>query len=534
MRLAGAQSSTHIMAFAQVYEYAAVLTIPIAVAGIWLGRGLPPPWQSPAYTLDVASATAVLLVLCVAPAVWSAARARLDLFELGVSYGLVYFLYFGARSLWILHVPQTLDGETPYPSVVLAALPAAIWYADIGMAAYLVGYRSSFGRSLPEIRLAGLRIGDRLEGARAGACATALYLLGFVARWPDLTHGWFMGFAAAQFARQVPAAVQSLTYFSVLGVLAYALLVTALCVSPLKRFLWLLAAVIVPTEILFAFVTGSKFALITLLCVPMLAWHYLRRPVSPATVVALVAVVVLIVTPLVGTYRASVESRGQMTRTAGDVPRVLAHVGKALVAQPVGVSLGGAVSIFLHRLSGIDGLAVVLRGVPSTEPFARGRTLAWTAKLLMPTAVWPDKYDRLHASLLAVPRLFGYPDFIFGGIGLTEPAELYLNFGVTGLLLGMALIGGLHGLLVGWLRRPNVPLRVFVYSLLWPWVMMSVEGWFYAVYPNLLRIAGLSLLVAWAAVGASPWRRPQVSARQFHRNPPGPPRVAATRHVRTR
>jgi hypothetical protein len=503
----------HLRRLASWWHRGWYLGLPVVLAGMLVDAAARAVWHSEAYLFEIYLSASILLVLCLTPLLDNMRRGHVDPFELDVGFSLVYFLYFGARALWLLYDPSTLIGETPYPSVVLAGLPAAVWYADLGMAAYLAGYRllshAQSGRPF-----AGSGALARFDTRVVGVLVLPLYALGFLARMPDLAHGWFMGFAAAEFAGSVPAAVQSLTYFSVLGLLAYALVFVCLATPGARNpMLWALASVIVPLEVMFAFITGSKFYLVTLLCIPVIIGHYLRRRVSAAALAGLLAVYVFAVAPAVSVYRSTVDYRELRFGTMGrELPRVAAQVGTSLLRLSPGAYVESSFGAFLHRLSGVDGLAIVVRGVPSRIAFQRGRTLAWVGKVLVPTAVWPRKYDRIEDDLSSVPRLFGYPGFVQGGIGLTEDAELYLNFGVLGILAGMLGIGMLHRVGVIWLQCPMSPWRVWIYSLAWPWMMFSVEGWFYTIYPNVFRTVVLALLVVWAAAQLS-----RALARARHR-----------------
>jgi hypothetical protein len=450
--------------------------------------------------LEVVLGVAVLFALCAVPAIRSRRTGSFDIFELGVSFAAIYFLYIGVRALDLLIDPGVLAAETPHPSVIMAGLAQAVWYANLGAAAYLAGYRLPFPYGRAAVRFFA---GDTHVGARlVDAVAIVFYVLGWLARLPELTHGWFLTTAASRFAGQVPPAVQTVSFFSILAVLGYALSLVALAVPggsrPGPR---VLAAVLTCLEFIYAFIIGSKFYLGLIVFILLLLAHYLRRRISPAVLLATILVFMFVVTPIVTEYREVAGLESIPLRAFG---REFPHVTKQVIARLRRFTPAQFVTIssqaVLDRLSGVDGIAAVVRGVPQITGYAHGASLAWVVKVLEPTIIRPAKYDVLARVLTPVPRLFGYPDFSRGGIALTEVAEFYWNFGIAGILIGMFLVGLLQRAAVACLLQPVSPLRAFIYAILWPWMMTAVEGWAFSIYPNVFRLTALAALIAWGTL----------------------------------
>jgi hypothetical protein len=455
---------------------------------------------SSAYPAQVGLGVFVLFLLCMIPAVRSMRAGTLDIFELGVSFAAVYFLYIGVRALGILVDPGVLGSETPHPSVIIAGLPQAVWYANLGMVAYLTGYRIPVqcGRGWVQFFVEDTRVSARL----LDGVAMALYVLGWLARLPDLTHGWYLTSAASRFAGQVPPTVQTLSYFSILAVLGYGLSLVALFAPggnrPGPR---LVAAVLTPAEFLYAFLIGSKFYMGLVVFILLVLAHYLWRRISPAVLLGTILVFIFIITPIVAEYRNVAGLESIPLRSFG---REFPHVAKEVI---VGLERYTPYQYFtissravLDRVSGVDGIAVVARGVPQITGYARGASLLWVVKMFEPTAIRPGKYDALARVLSPVPYLFGYPDFSRGGTAITEVAEFYWNFGIVGILAGMCLVGLLHRVVVAWLLHPVSPLRAFTYAILWPEMMTGVEGWVYAIYPIVFRLAALAVMISWGTL----------------------------------
>lgn len=485
-----------------------MLTVIAGMAVSWSVRAV---FGLAGYPVEVCLGVVVLLGLCVAPMVRSARTGAFDLFELAVGFAGIYFLYFGLRALVLLVDPGILVGKTPHPSVIVAALPQAIWYANLGMAAYLAGYRVS--PRLPLFRERLFRAAEGVDARLLVQAAIVIYVLGWLARLPELLRGWFVTVAASRFAADIPPSMQSVSYFTLLGIFGYTLSLVALCVPggdrPLPR---VAAAVFTPLEFLYAFLIGSKFHLGLVISILFIVRHYLYRRISPRSVLLTILIFIFVVTPVITVYRGIAAVEDIPLRNFGSqLPRVGAQTIAGLRAFTPERYVEGSVRAFTDRLSGIDGLAVTLRGVPLVVDYVHGATLIWVVKILVPTILEPGKNAPLAQLLAPVPRLFGFPDARNGGIAITSVAEFYWNFGTPGVLLGMWIVGALQGGITVLLLRPPSPLGVFVYAVTWAWMMTGVEGWAYAVYGNALRLGGLAVLISFAILWVARWRHAPVA-----------------------
>jgi hypothetical protein len=105
-----------------------------------------------------------------------------------------------------------------------------------------------------------------------------------------------------------------------------------------------------------------------------------------------------------------------------------------------------------------------------------GETLQWAAQAVVPRALFGSKHDpgtfgndfgRAYGVVLPVDHRTSY--------AVTQPGELYLNFGVLGILFGMPVIGGLFRVLSSYLReRGTDPLAMAIYASL-GWAIVNGE-----------------------------------------------------------
>lgn len=477
-------------------------------------------WQTQRAALTYV-ATATLTGLAAVPWIVGAHRKSIDLMELVYPFSLLYFVEFGGRTIWILLNRKAMELQTPHPSVIAMGLLPAIVAASLGLAAYLVAYY------LPDLRrraVAAPRTPSP-DGGTLAWLALAIYGAGLAFRAPLLFGGWFMGFAAGRYASQVSPTVHSLAYLGILSVMGYALAFVTYYrpgghPAWFRRVLWL---GIVPLETLYTFLVGSKFFFAVLLFMPIVVYHYLRRPIRLTRLALVLAFFLLVVTPLVSAYRLVADSGNLTIKTfATGFPRLVASLLGRLLSFSPREYLDASIGVAVTRFVGIDALAAVMRGIPVLTDFQHGQSLLWMVKILIPTFVWPGKYDALELDLAPVPRFFGFEDFSRGGLSITQPAEFYWNFGLPGVIVGMALVGLFQRFVVATLRRPMEPLRIYLYALVWVWIVLSFEGWTFALYPNIVRILALGTAVVWVGTKLAAWERRRASASEEYAHPQNP------------
>jgi hypothetical protein len=127
----------------------------------------------------------------------------------------------------------------------------------------------------------------------------------------------------------------------------------------------------------------------------------------------------------------------------------LAH-GYPTQYQGVGI-IGNVVNGILFRLKGVDYYIVITDKVPSSIPYQGGRSLWEPALSILPGAKQFLNLDPQYRQL----SLGRYIDQVFVSEGpttdpssqsATEPGDLYLNFGIPGVAVGMLVLGMLYGI----------------------------------------------------------------------------------------
>lgn len=198
------------------------------------------------------------------------------------------------------------------------------------------------------------------------------------------------------------------------------------------------------TASIYPIFTSSRMTIMMMIVRMVLVWMCLRGEPRPRSVLALVALGFMIIGPMLAFRRGLADWEG-----------VGGHLGVArLLEETVGSR---------HFLD-LTKTAHVLAAVPGEMDYQYGRTLLTWLVAPVPRAVWPDKPavnvgQELGPALFETNARTGVPPGMVG--------ELYLNFGLLGVLVGLLAVGlllrSLYATLEPHLATPGVAL---VYALL--------------------------------------------------------------------
>jgi hypothetical protein len=223
---------------------------------------------------------------------------------------------------------------------------------------------------------------------------------------------------------------------------------------------WVLAAI----ELVWAAPTGSRGQLVGVLMMLLVVGYYgASRAVRVKTVVLLAILVVFVIFPFALYYRNESNPPGAPQKA------FVSAAGKTFNRPLTAAAADGFIATF-SRFSDVASLAVIVGRDPSYSSRSPGETLLWTIQGLVPRAILQSKAD---------PGSFGNefgrtyglntPDNYTTSMAVTQPGELYMNFGVLGMLLMLA-VGGLYRAIAEYLvGRGDDPVALAIYAALaWP------------------------------------------------------------------
>jgi hypothetical protein len=360
------------------------------------------------------------LFLCwLGPLLFSWFRGQLDWFEPIHVFGFVYFVFFGLGSVWTVNDPTFVA----YDLHIVPYVPKAALFCMLGHLALIVGYYGPWsGRASrrPAPR--------RLRGLLYLAATGGLGLVGFFALGIQKQ--------ALVAGTSVAGVINSLTQLAPIFLFAWALAWMIFFSDTASRQQKLAVfCVLVPGAVFAALSTFSDKSLVTtLIGVPIIARWYMKRKVPWLFLLTLLLVLMFVIFPFYNTYRLSDPTMGNAERMTVTYQTVQTWDSDRYLFY--------SVRSFTRRLALVNSVAVVLRDVDRWVPYAKGDTIFVPALVyFIPRVIWPDKpiasFGRDFGRIFRVTNTLTQDTYI----AVTVPGELYWNFGLPGILFGMALLG---------------------------------------------------------------------------------------------
>jgi hypothetical protein len=344
-----------------------------------------------------------------------------DLFETFFVYGVMYVVYFGVGTIFMKFYPQFL------PSLSLEAyLDRALALAVLGFMVFTAGY-ALLGNGVKPSQIGRYR-------PRGVMCFLLPGIVGFAGQLASAYHVTlvFRGSSASY----VVTALSQLSPFFLFSWFLVWYCIFARQLSRVQRTVLLVTFIPMCALVIYS-TMGRKALAIMLLLMPAVAFWYARRKLLVKTMAAVILVGVFVIFPIYNAFRnqdVGMSVSGRLDRTMNDARRWNSEqvVDKSVLA-------------FLTRLSIVSAPAAVIRDAGRRVDFKYGQTIFVTPlAMFVPRFVWPDK-----------PRILGGHEFgqTFGlisrldrttAITTSTVGELYWNFHVPGVVLGMFLLGGIY------------------------------------------------------------------------------------------
>ena len=203
----------------------------------------------------------------------------------------------------------------------------------------------------------------------------------------------------------------------------------------------LLMCVLIPPTMVVAFTTGSKrFFLLPLIMVALTHVLVTRRIRARYLVGGLLLITLLY--PLSQFFR-EVVTMGQRLgplQILQNPSRAIALMSEFLSGMTIGDYLTAGLQATGNRLNALGIVTVIVRDTPDIVPFQGGWTIGYAFLAFIPRLFWPGKPSITFGKW--VTENYGAPGTdVVSDTGATWVGEFFFNFGFTGVLLGMAIIG---------------------------------------------------------------------------------------------
>jgi hypothetical protein len=420
----------------------------------------------------------------------------LDLFEPVIPISLLITLAYSLRAMYVAYVPGSVAfGRLPYDDRIASALGLTI----AAYVALLSGYYVLAGpiqvRPLAARWFTGRRWAPRAELGKV------VVLLG-------------IGTYATRIATATDFGIVtgSTTVIGLaLGFVQLTGCVLALHIAAGDKRLWLKVAVLgiaLPLAVLQSLAFGGKVHILGFVYVLVAARHYVSRRLDLRMALAIGAVAVLAVFPTINIFRdADVRPDTSLLDRVTDMRNQLRQMTGQEYIQFASENV-------LTRSNGVDALALSMKYDVSKE---LGNPTAYAyipIYAFIPRVIWPDKpvLDQgvRFGRLLLVGGLEAANSLT--SFGMYHIGDLYVSFGMMGLLVGMCAMGFMFRVVYKFLdplHTPDLGIK-FLYILVL-WAMVSgFETDVPTVYANLLKF-----LLVWIAIKM--WLEPSPSTALLHR-----------------
>jgi oligosaccharide repeat unit polymerase len=395
------------------------------------------PW--PGLVAWIALGVNAVVAVC---AVLARQERRVDPFEPVYFVTLLFLVLFVVR-------PLQLIGDSEVRPRFLPDDPRFFQYAlllgGLGLVCFIVGYRSRAG-----VRVSALlpRFSNEWQHRRVVLTVLVYTLLGIGSLWFALARSGAVGMLSSVLVGRRLLA-QAGTWAIGWGVVLVhvATLIVGAYWARTRRLGALLAASVAFSMGAVIVVGGRETFVVDLLAL-LVMFHYLRRGTrrlslgTVATMAAFACLAVLFIVVLGAARKEAVTGQDIYAVdlvSAGAIRRVL--------------------TMFMSEFGQFDWFVIVLGITPAVIPFQFGKTYLELAAWFVPRAIWPGKPWPI--SYVVHSAVGGSS----AGMPFTMIGEMYLNFHVPGIVIGMALFGVLLKTLYVYLRTNRDSLGiVLVYA----------------------------------------------------------------------
>lgn len=355
-------------------------------------------------------------------------KREFDLAEPGMYFALYYFVHFGVRAVYDVLFGSPILGLAPGTNDLLI-INVALGVSTIGIFVFWLGYHVKFGKTVAHI----LPKLPRRWNESSLKVAVILVVLGWIFRY--LTIRYQAGSLMAWLKEDkytLLAQAQGVTYLSILANLVTIGIMVIFVLARIckKRTLWFVFLFISIPEVLYLLVCGSRSQLIFFLLGLLMAHYMTSERGYRASLCYLRWMIVLALAAMfMFPFLSGLRGRGIF-----GINELLSQTlnywrNPGLLLQMIG-----------GRQHGLDSLAIVVAHVPEDEPYSLGKEIALLAVAWIPRQFWVDK------PVISLGKVFYqkfFPSIYHEGtaVAVTFPAEFYWDFGLTGVMIGMFIIG---------------------------------------------------------------------------------------------
>ncbi len=407
-----------------------------------------------------------------------------DYFELRNSFLFYYILAFGALPLALfLHFPSKYVEY--FLGQKFAIIDVRIFvYLFLGFLFFILGYRSNFLWN--KFKFAGLKniFGKKWEYKRTLVVFCSVFFLDLIVKGIRIFNNGY-------FHLQKSQSFVNSSFYSLIGLLDW-LGPTALAIAFVYYFyllkigdfryrIWrVIAWTVFAIEFIYGFLSLSRFSTIIPILIYLIIKHYAyNRSFKRVIIAGLLIFFVLM--PVINFYKNSVSF---FYNYATENKIELKGLQQFVIDSSIG------------RVNQSKNIFMVFE---KTNKFLYGRTLLnFFVSLGPPRFIWKNK-PIINANGNNFGRSYGIlsSNDYQTSVGPTIVGDLYLNFGVWGIIFGMLFFGTLFRFIFDFLiGKSNFSLSgIVIYSIFWIQIIKGTEDWIAPVWAGLVKLFVILLII---------------------------------------
>jgi len=384
----------------------------------------------------------IALFLMILAPVWTRHKIG-DIAEPIYYISLLYFLYFIVRAVWILFYPSEMYsyywGNRPEASYDV--INTTLAYTIIGFMTLFVGYSSSLPEAISRLLWRPKFLKREFKSGRISLdiIIVLIYCIGLFARFYLISRG------QATFLLNPYEDIGFLHSFQLLEelcIFAYGLLTARLLTNPSKGFRYSLWIVMLIIETCYGFYSGKKGFIIPIVAVSLILYHYLHKAISVRSAFSWLGIIfiafILIIFPIINSYRVQFYKIGGYS--SPDIAiSTLSVVISELVRGELSYSLTDSTHDLMNRFVGLDAFSIIIE----SKDYQKGKTISLFFWAFIPRFIWPDKPSLDVGREFAI-TMWNQPANVQSSMAPTSIGELYWNFGLIGVVLGMFVLGVIY------------------------------------------------------------------------------------------
>jgi len=417
--------------------------------------------------------------VCLYPIYHRIIAGNLDIFEPPIWASITYGFAFG-----ILGLP--LFSPYAYVNPIVDEyywLNLAFLYVILGMSCLWLGYNSKVGPWFnSKIRFNHQRV-TQTEITIKLPYIIALYGIGLVARIYMIKQGLFAYLTIRSLYLASLGEAQILMHIENCCRYGLALAAINYFIKPSigKRISF---GLIFTSELIFGFLSGMKSHIIMALLIVSIVFFYSKKMIPKSILLALILTLILIY-PFTNAYRDLIDRGAIDTTSFGSILKAVPDV---VLNSYTGNTFSSIFNLgYQHtrsRLSMLESFSVIIKDISQSGEFWYGRYYVYFPILVfVPRIIWSDK-PVLDFGLWFT-QTYWNPN-AFHSTAITYPGDFYLNFGLTGVLLGMFFTGIIYRFVYERFKMNVSPSALFIYIFVFL-AITNHEGDFVSIYSGAIK-----------------------------------------------